>query len=111
MMRGLDPACVPDVTRRDAVWHPVQWERFRKPITRQVEVSEKHNVRIENAEARMRQRRSRCNLQNLLNVPAAHWPRTQRPPMLAALTADDSGQGAQPSGQELACRQHRALRT
>jgi hypothetical protein len=58
--------------------------------------SEEHDVGIEDAIALMRQRDGRRDLQELLDMPAAHRFGPQRPPELAPLALDDARQRPQP---------------
>src|ERR1700733_10989652 len=75
-------------------------------ISRQVELPEEHDGRIENAISLVRQRDSRGYLEILLHMPAADRLCPQRPPILASLALNDAGQRPQPFRQKLRCWKH-----
>ena len=100
LMAGLEPARMPRLVRGHHVLHGQKRDRVRIFEARQVEIAEEHDVGIQDAVALMGQGDGRGDLQELLDVPAAHRLGAQRPPELPPLALDDARQRPQPVGQE-----------
>ena len=77
--------------RDHLIGHAEQRNRIGHLEARQVVIPEEHDVGIEDAVAPMRQRHDCGDLEELLNVPAAHRLGPQRPPELTPLALDDAG--------------------
>ena len=100
LMAGLEPARMARLIGGHRVCHGQQRDRVRIFEPRQVEIPEEHDVGIQDAVALVGQRDGRGDLEELLDVPAAHRLGAQRPPELTPLALDDRAAAAAASRAE-----------
>jgi hypothetical protein len=91
---------MPRLGRNDLIGQAEQRNRIGNLELREVEIPEKHDVRIQDAIALVRQRHGRGDLKILLDVPSAHRLGSERPPVLASLALNHARQRPQPVRQK-----------
>jgi len=105
-MTGLDPARMPRRVVGDLVAARQKRNRVRRVEACQIDIPEENDIGIEDAIALAGQFDAGGDLENLLDVPAAHGPCPQRPPELPSLAPHQPRQRVQPGREKPGGRQH-----